>query len=108
LPATGSNDDIDKTTDAVERQIAKMQADAEAAGQGARSLEELRVEARCMRRPSGPGKPTLSNTPISSRTSPIAPAWRPSNSPRPRSRPTSSSVATPRSCPTMTSRSRAS
>jgi hypothetical protein len=46
LPSTGGKDDIDRTTDSIERQIAKMQADAAAAGQGARALEELRVEAQ--------------------------------------------------------------
>ena len=46
LPTSGSKDDIDRTTDSIERQIAKLQADAEAAGEGARSLEELRVEAQ--------------------------------------------------------------
>lgn len=42
----GGKDDIDRTTDAIERQIAKMQADADAAGKGAGELERLRVEAQ--------------------------------------------------------------
>jgi hypothetical protein len=59
LPSTGSKDDIDRTTDAIERQIAKMQADAEAAGQGARSLEELRVEAQLYAAAERAGKTDL-------------------------------------------------
>jgi hypothetical protein len=46
LPSMGGKDDIDHTTDAIERQIAKMQADADAAGKGAAELERLRVEAQ--------------------------------------------------------------
>ncbi|BCA04203.1 phage tail tape measure protein [Bradyrhizobium diazoefficiens] len=46
LPNMAGKSDIDKVTDAVERQIAKLQADAEAAGQGAGELERLRVEAQ--------------------------------------------------------------
>jgi hypothetical protein len=46
LPGAGGKDDVDKVTDAVDRQIAKMQADAEAAGQGAGAIERLRVEAQ--------------------------------------------------------------
>jgi hypothetical protein len=59
LPSTGSKDDIDRTTDAIERQISKMQADAEAAGQGARSLEELRVEAQLYAAAERAGKTDL-------------------------------------------------
>lgn len=46
LPNMGGKDDVDKATDAIERQIAKLQADAEAAGKGAGELERLRVEAQ--------------------------------------------------------------
>lgn len=46
LPDMAGKGDIDKVTDVVERQIAKLQADAEAAGQGAGELERLRVEAQ--------------------------------------------------------------
>lgn len=46
LPNMAGKSDVDKVTDAVERQIAKLQADAEAAGQGAGELERLRVEAQ--------------------------------------------------------------
>lgn len=45
LPNMGGKDEIERTTDAIERQIAKLKADAEAAGQGAGELERLRVEA---------------------------------------------------------------
>jgi hypothetical protein len=46
LPMTGSKDDIQKATDAIEQHIAKMQADAEATGQGAAELARLRAEAQ--------------------------------------------------------------
>ena len=59
LPTSGSKDDIDRTTDSVERQIAKLQADAEAAGEGARSLEELRVEAQLYAAAERAGKTDL-------------------------------------------------
>jgi hypothetical protein len=59
LPSTGTKDDIDKTTDSIERQIAKMQADAEAAGQGAASLEQLRVEAQLYAAAERAGKTDL-------------------------------------------------
>jgi hypothetical protein len=43
----------------MERQIAKMQADAEAAGQRARSLEELRIEAQLYAAAERAGKTDL-------------------------------------------------
>src|SRR5262249_33085987 len=48
-----------RTTDSIERQIAKMQADADAAGEGARSLEELRVEAQLYAAAERAGKTDL-------------------------------------------------
>jgi hypothetical protein len=59
LPTSGSKDDIDRTTDSIERQIAKMQADAQAAGEGARSLEELRVEVQLYAAAERAGKTDL-------------------------------------------------
>ena len=59
LPTSGSKDDIDRTTNSIERQIAKLQADAEAAGEGARSLEELRVEAQLYAAAERAGKTDL-------------------------------------------------
>ena len=59
LPTSASKDDIDRTTDSIERQIAKLQADAEAAGEGARSLEELRVEAQLYAAAERAGKTDL-------------------------------------------------
>ena len=59
LPTLTSKDDIDRTTDSIERQIAKLQADADAAGEGARSLEELRVEAQLYAAAERAGKTDL-------------------------------------------------
>ncbi|BAL77027.1 phage tail tape measure protein [Bradyrhizobium cosmicum] len=46
LPNMGGKDEIDKMADSIERHIAKLNADAQAAGQGAGELERLRVEAQ--------------------------------------------------------------
>ncbi|CAL77418.1 hypothetical protein BRADO3641 [Bradyrhizobium sp. ORS 278] len=45
LPSMGGKDEIEKATDAIEKHIAKLQADADAAGAGAGELERLRAEA---------------------------------------------------------------
>lgn len=46
LPNMGGKDEIERASDAIERHIAKLKADAEAAGQGTGELERLRVEAQ--------------------------------------------------------------
>lgn len=46
LPDMGGKDDVARTEDAIDRQIAKMKAEAEAAGQGAGEMMKLRTEAQ--------------------------------------------------------------